>query len=189
MTQLKDHVRLKPLKPEAGQVMRDYGAPWGVTYKEGIWYVESDDLAPERTAYLATVRMNSMDQYSPKAFNICTRAEAEQIKLYEESGDLEQVMAVSRPAIPPAPTEPGFAVPSEDLNLPAPKSELAAAAMALATARETASVEQDPDDAPPAERAPAATKAPAKAKPKKAAKKAKKATRGRPKTRRRTPGK
>jgi len=171
--------------------MRDYGAPWGLIYKEGIWYVEKPELCEERGNYLATIRMNSMDNYSPKAFNVCTRTEAEQIKLYEESGDLEQVRAASLQIIPPAPTEPGLAPRSPDLNLPSPKSELSAAAQAAATAGARAAA-QSPEPPPPPE-APSAPPGPAKgnSKAKQGSTKGRtgKATPRKTKARRRTPGK
>lgn len=142
---IKNHVRLKPYSPAKGQVKRTYNSPWGFTYKAGTWYVEPDDLAEERGAYLATVRMNSCDDFSPKAFNICTRKEAERIKLYEESGELEKVISASEYAVPPAPTDTAPAKTSQDLNLPSPKSELAAAAAGAATKAERESAESEPE--------------------------------------------
>lgn len=183
MSELKDHVRLKPRNSAAGHVMRDYGAPWGIIYKEGVWYVEPPELALERGTYLKTIRMNSMDDYSPKAFNVCTRAEAERIKLLEEAGDLEQVREAVKQIIPPAPTEPGATELSPDLNLPSPKSELAAAAQAAVTAGVHAAAQPPDPPAPPPE-APQAPQAP------KATKKGStKTTTRRPRARRRNPGK
>lgn len=182
----QNHVRLKPYKPEAGQVKKTYNAPWGFTYREGVWYVEPTPLAEERCAYLRTVHMNSCDEYSPLAFNICTREEAQQIKLYEESGELEKVRQASRPIAPPAPTTEAAPAMSEDLNLPAPRSELAAAAAAAAVAREDAR----PSSPPAPQVAPVEPEAPAKAVDHPPPPKTdQKATRGRPKTRRKSPGK
>ena len=187
MSERINHVRLKPRNVAAGQVKRQYGAPWGFSYKAGVWYVEPDELAEERVAYLATVHMNSCDDFSPKAFNLCTREEAEKIKLYEESGELEQVLKASRHVIPPAPTAEAPAQLSQDLNLPAPKSELAAAAQAAATAsaealeKKSAAPPETPAEDPPPP--PSATKAPTKgstAKPK--------SKPGRTRSRRRKPG-
>jgi hypothetical protein len=173
----KDHVRLKPLNPAAGQTKRDYNAPWGHTYKTGVWYVEPAELAGERVAYLNTVHQNSSDDFSPKAFDLCTRAEAERLKLYEESGELEKVVAASKPAVPPAPTTTGSAAVSQDLNLPSPKSELAAAAQATAVEAEAARAPVAvPDEAP---------KEASSAKPKRA--KVTKA-KAKPRARRRNPG-
>lgn len=170
---VKDHVRLKPYDPKAGQTKRDYNAPWGFTYKHGVWYVEPASVAVARSAYLETVRMNSSDDYSPRAFDVCTREDAEKIKLFEESNELEQVMAASRPAVPPAPMEEAPAAMSQDLNLPSPKSELAAAAAAKLS--ESASQLQAQDGPPPTESEPKTRKPAAK----KAAK---------PRSRRRRPG-
>ncbi|KKN87433.1 hypothetical protein LCGC14_0258880 [marine sediment metagenome] len=186
MTAQINHVRLKPRKPAAGQVKRQYGAPWGFNYKAGVWYVEPDDLADERVAYLRTIHMNSCDPFSPRAFNLCTREEAEQIKLYEESGELEQVLKASRPAAPPAPTAEGAAAPSEDLNLPAPKSELAAAAQAAATA--SAEALEKKSAPPPAEQLTQDATADPPSAPKKTGAKSNKSKAGRPRARRRNPG-
>ncbi|MCP4573223.1 MAG: hypothetical protein GY838_12790 [bacterium] len=178
--ELKDHVRLKPVNLPAGQTKKDYNSPWGFTYKAGVWYVEPPALAAERAKYLESIHINSSDDYSPKAFNVCTREEAQRLKLFEESDQLEQVMAASKPPIPTAPTTEAPAAMSQDLNLPAPKSELAAAAAAAAVeaeeARSAPSAEESPAPSSPPEPKPKAAKAPAKKKAQK------------PRARRRNPG-
>jgi hypothetical protein len=129
MAQLRDHVRLKPYNPPKKHLKRFYAAPWPLSYEQGIWIVHDPSVAEERARWLEKVRDQNEDKNSPLAFDVCTRKEAEDIKLREETADLEQVTRATLQDQMVAPTTPGGAAVS-DLNLPMPKSELAAAAMA-----------------------------------------------------------
>ena len=72
---MSKYVRLKRRDPKHGIVLRQY-VYRGIRFLEvGGWYVVDEEVAK----YLGEVRQKASDPRSPKAFDICTEAEAHKI--------------------------------------------------------------------------------------------------------------
>ena len=82
-------IRLKPFDAKKGHVIRRYTA-FQTTFEEHKgWYRVSDHVA----AYLATVHQMADDEDSPRAFDVCTKEEAERIDAAEKKKAEERARA------------------------------------------------------------------------------------------------
>jgi hypothetical protein len=73
-------VRIKPPSPRKGLKLRRYTVHGHVFHAERGWYEVNDTVA----AYLKTVRNDAENIESPLAFDVCTQAEANEMKIAEE---------------------------------------------------------------------------------------------------------
>ena len=91
------HVRVKPSNKPAGHVRKTVHVS-GVRFVHGEWQdFDLDKPGIEGfLAYLRTERQNVVDPESPEAFDICTPAEAREIRNRERYGHLNE--AISTPA-------------------------------------------------------------------------------------------
>lgn len=83
-------VRLKPFDAKRGHLIRRYTV-FSSTFEEHKgWYRVSDDVA----AYLATLHQVPNDADTPRAFDVCSQEEAEQIDLGEKKRAEERARAL-----------------------------------------------------------------------------------------------
>lgn len=114
-------VRLKPFDPKRGNFLRDYIAPWGTKFKNGIWY----EVDPKAAKYLSTIFQKHDNPFSSKAFNVGSEMQAKSIIEREEMAELDKVVPEKRLEESIAP-EKATVKAAYELNRPKPTHELTA---------------------------------------------------------------
>jgi hypothetical protein len=123
-------VRLKPYDPRRGNVLRRFTFRGIKFHEERGWYRVEGAVAD----YLRGVHQVPSDPYSPRAFDVCTEAEAKALEATQTeeakvkrnaTDDLKVVPARPPPPQPAAgdPPEPKPASPADDRNAPRQKPE------------------------------------------------------------------
>lgn len=150
-------VRIKPLNPKKGHLRRTHiEQKFGMRFRvEGGWYEVPVAVARE----LRKVTQNPDDPESPEVFDVVTRAQAHEIRQYEElraeklraTPDAPTKLAVRRPRDQRAPGDNGDETDlGEELRTPAPtprRTETRAGKIAKETALIGAEADDDDADA------------------------------------------
>ena len=151
-------VRIKPFNPKKGHLRKTHiEQKFGMKFKvEGGWYEVPAAVARE----LRKITQNPDDPESPEVFDVVTRAQAQEIRQFEElkaeklraTPDAPTKLAIRRPKDQRSPEDDAETELSEEIRSPAPaprRTETRAGKIAQEAARRAEESYDSEDAAPP----------------------------------------